>query len=109
VFPFLGKKLDFSHELEQHKVIHGKLEALLALIHDARASPSIFDAQMMKKMMLELKEPLVSQMLALLCRQEADYHDPITTIVSAFGRGGDSHHGFTVESVRRERIEDSRD
>jgi len=66
VFPFLGKKLDFSQELEQHKVIHGKLDALLAFIHNAQADHSTFDAQLMKKMMLELKEPLVSEMLIVV-------------------------------------------
>lgn len=60
VFPFLNKKLDFSPEIETHKVIHAGLHELLAIIHAAKANTDLFDAAKLKEMMLTLKEPLVS-------------------------------------------------
>ncbi|KAF8532743.1 hypothetical protein JB92DRAFT_2687030 [Gautieria morchelliformis] len=58
VFPFLNKKLDFSQEIEAHKIIHAGLDELLATIRAAKADTSLFDAQKLKEMMVKLKEPL---------------------------------------------------
>jgi hypothetical protein len=59
VFPFLNKKLDFSPELEAHKVIHAGLDELLATIRASKADTTTFNADKLKEMMVKLKEPLV--------------------------------------------------
>lgn len=51
--------MDFSGEIEQHKVIHETLDKILTMIHDARADTTKFDATKMNTLMLEFKEPLV--------------------------------------------------
>ncbi|EPQ59768.1 hypothetical protein GLOTRDRAFT_24705, partial [Gloeophyllum trabeum ATCC 11539] len=58
VFPILNTKLDFSREIAQHKVIHERLDALLAFIASAKADPSKFDAAKMREMMFAFKDPL---------------------------------------------------
>jgi hypothetical protein len=60
VFPFLNQKLDFSHEIEQHKTIHAGVDELLPFIRAAKADPAKFDAPRMKEMMQALRGPLVS-------------------------------------------------
>ena len=60
MFPFLNQKMDFSKEKEAHTVIHGCLGQLLALIHGARSEPTTFDADKLRKLMVEFRDPLVS-------------------------------------------------
>ena len=60
VFPFLNTKLDFSQEIEAHKIIHAGLDELLAAIRAAKNDISLFNAEKLKDMMVHLKEPLVS-------------------------------------------------
>ena len=51
--------MDFSTEIEQHKVVHSSLEKLLHLIHSAQANHSTFKAEEMKELMIAFREPLV--------------------------------------------------
>jgi hypothetical protein len=60
VFPFLNQKLDFSHEKEQHAVIHAGLDALAADLRTAKADTTKFDPDALKASMIALREPLVS-------------------------------------------------
>lgn len=60
VFPFLNTKMDFSNEKKQHEVIHTTLDKLLNMINAAKADPSKFSAEDLKKLMVEFREPLVS-------------------------------------------------
>ncbi|RDB19400.1 hypothetical protein Hypma_013483 [Hypsizygus marmoreus] len=62
VFPFLNQKMDFSPEIEQHRVIHDTLHVLLPLIEEAKADPSKFDAEKLKKIMIDFKDPLISHL-----------------------------------------------
>lgn len=59
MFPFLQQKLDFSGEIEQHKVIHAGLDELLPYIRSSKADTSTFDALKLKDMMSKLRDPLV--------------------------------------------------
>jgi len=58
VFPVLNTKLDFSHEIEQHKVIHHHLDEILDIIHKAKDDHSEFDPAKLKSLMTSFKEPL---------------------------------------------------
>jgi len=58
VFPFLQQKLDFTGELEQHKIIHAGLDELLPYIRSAKTDTSKFDALQLKNMMLKIRDPL---------------------------------------------------
>jgi hypothetical protein len=60
VFPFLNQKLDFSHEIEQHKVIHAGVDEVIASIRAAKADPTKFDPSHVKDLMQKLREPLAS-------------------------------------------------
>ncbi|KAG6907939.1 hypothetical protein DXG01_006797 [Tephrocybe rancida] len=62
VFPFLNQKMDFSGEKAQHEIIHANLDRLLALIIDAKADPSKFDAAALKDLMAEFREPLYTHL-----------------------------------------------
>jgi len=62
LFPFLSEKMDFSGEVEQHKVIHEALGKLLAIIHDAQTNPSKFDHAEMNALMTTIKEPLFAHL-----------------------------------------------
>ncbi|KAF8574056.1 hypothetical protein K439DRAFT_1420908 [Ramaria rubella] len=57
-FPFANQKLDFSHEMEQHKDIHAGLDRLIDTIQAAQTNHSLFDAAQMKKMMVGLRTPM---------------------------------------------------
>jgi hypothetical protein len=56
--------MDFSGEIEQHKIIHDTLDRILTMIHEARADLMKFDAAKMNVSMMEFKDPLVSCFLA---------------------------------------------
>ncbi|KAL1944080.1 hypothetical protein VTO73DRAFT_3898 [Trametes versicolor] len=56
VFPILNKKMDFSHEKEQHTELHAFLEKFLATIKDAQAEPSKFNAVELKELMVGSKD-----------------------------------------------------
>ncbi|KAF9457829.1 hypothetical protein BDZ94DRAFT_1336895 [Collybia nuda] len=55
-------EMDFSGEIEQHKVIHDTLDKILATIYDARTDLSKFDATKMNALMLEFKGPLFAHL-----------------------------------------------
>lgn len=59
VFPILNKKMDFSHEKEQHTELHAFLEKFLATIKDAQAEPSKFNAVELKELMVGSKDVMV--------------------------------------------------
>jgi hypothetical protein len=52
--------MDFSGEAEQHRVIHDRLDSVLAMIHEAQKDHSKFNPAEMNKLLTALKEPLVS-------------------------------------------------
>ncbi|EIN08723.1 hypothetical protein PUNSTDRAFT_102186 [Punctularia strigosozonata HHB-11173 SS5] len=58
VFPFLNRKLDFSQEQEQHKLIHSSLQTLTEKLTAAKADPSKFDAAELKAIVTGFKDPL---------------------------------------------------
>ncbi|KAF5385012.1 hypothetical protein D9615_001028 [Tricholomella constricta] len=62
VFPFLNEKMDFSGEREQHEAIHKDLERLLAMLFDAKADPTKFDAAKLRDLMVAFKEPLYTHL-----------------------------------------------
>jgi len=62
LFPFLNQKLDFSNEVEQHKLIHGALDAVIDSIRAAEADPATFDAAKLKSLMETLREPLFAHL-----------------------------------------------
>jgi hypothetical protein len=64
VFPFLNQKLDFSQEVEQHKIIHGWLDAVIDFIRAAEADQSKFDATKLKRLMDALRDPLARRSLS---------------------------------------------
>lgn len=59
VFPILNKKMDFSHEKEQHTELHAFLDKFLATIKDAQAEPSKFNAVRLKELMVGSKDVMV--------------------------------------------------
>lgn len=59
VFPVLKQKLDISHEVESHRIIHTDLEEVIRFINGAQKKPNIFDADKLREMMEKLREPLV--------------------------------------------------
>jgi hypothetical protein len=59
VFPFLNRKMDFSEEQEQHKLIHSTLDALSAKLRAAKAEPTAFNAAELKETFVNFREPLV--------------------------------------------------
>lgn len=59
VFPFLNEKLDFSGEMEAHKVVHHGLDEILAYIGTVSSGSSTFDAAHLKGLMTQLRDPLV--------------------------------------------------
>lgn len=63
MFPFLNQKMDFSKEKEEHTVIHGCLDRLMAIIKGGRANPSTFHADELRNLMVEFREPLVASVL----------------------------------------------
>lgn len=67
VFPFLNRKMDFSGEIGEHKVIHAALDEILAHITAAKADPSKFDAPKLKGMMEAFRTPLVRVASGVLC------------------------------------------
>jgi hypothetical protein len=64
--------MDFAGEAEQHKVIHDRLDDLSAMLLEARADVSKFDAENMKATMTALKEPLVRLHVLILVIQSFD-------------------------------------
>jgi len=54
--------MDFSEEIEAHKVIHANLDNLLALIREFKADYSKFDPEKLKKMLVDFKEPLYTHL-----------------------------------------------
>lgn len=46
--------------MDQHKVIHSSLEKIFAVISLGQEDPTKFDPEELKKLMVELREPLVS-------------------------------------------------
>ncbi|KAI0071411.1 hypothetical protein K474DRAFT_1669051 [Panus rudis PR-1116 ss-1] len=65
VFPFLNSKLDFSHEIEQHKGIHDPLSDLISMMHEAQKDVAKFDSQKiaeLKSLMLGLRDPLFTHL-----------------------------------------------
>lgn len=67
MFPFLNRKLNFSQEVEEHKVIHAKLDEILGHLTAAKADPSKFDAPKLKSMMDDFRDPLVRQLPCHVC------------------------------------------
>lgn len=59
VFPFLNQKLDFSNEIEEHKVIHDALDTLYAIIKEGQKSPGKFDSKRLKEHMEGFRTPLI--------------------------------------------------
>lgn len=51
--------MDFSAEVAAHKVIHEKLDTLIAYIKEFKEDVSKFDATRLKEMMAAFKDPLV--------------------------------------------------
>ncbi|CDO74766.1 hypothetical protein BN946_scf185001.g14 [Trametes cinnabarina] len=58
VFPILNKKMDFSHEQDQHKAVHHFLDEFLAAIKAAQKDKSKFDAAKLKELMLNAKDDI---------------------------------------------------
>ncbi|GJJ11178.1 hypothetical protein Clacol_005410 [Clathrus columnatus] len=58
LFPLLGKKLDFSHELEQHKPIHEGINKVVAFLKKAKVDHSKFDAAALRELMAAFKDVL---------------------------------------------------
>ncbi|EMD40167.1 hypothetical protein CERSUDRAFT_112377 [Gelatoporia subvermispora B] len=58
VFPLLRAKLDVSREIEQHKVVHGGVDQILAFLQRAKADHAAFDPAELREMMERLKGPL---------------------------------------------------
>jgi hemerythrin-like domain-containing protein len=65
VFPFLNTKLDFSREIEEHKVIHAKLEEMEAYLSEsltAKDPNTFFSAEKFRTMLTDLREPLFAHL-----------------------------------------------
>ncbi|EGO04218.1 hypothetical protein SERLA73DRAFT_173661 [Serpula lacrymans var. lacrymans S7.3] len=62
VFPRLEGRVDFSTELEQHKVVHAGLDEIIPYIQSAQTDTSMFDAEKLKGMMQAFREPLFRHM-----------------------------------------------
>ncbi|KAJ7141987.1 hypothetical protein C8R46DRAFT_968177 [Mycena filopes] len=62
VFPFLNRKLDFSEEQEQHKLIHSTLGSLKTKLRAAKTDPAKFDPAELKQIMVEFREPLLKHL-----------------------------------------------
>ncbi|KAJ7204653.1 hypothetical protein GGX14DRAFT_645750 [Mycena pura] len=58
LFPFLNKKLDFSHAIEQHVVVANGLNEIINYIDQSSAEHSTFDSAKLKNMMEALAGPL---------------------------------------------------
>lgn len=66
VFPILNKRVDFSHEQEQHEEIHGFLDSFLAEIRNAQGDTSKFNAAELKRLMQSSKDAMVSLAVTVL-------------------------------------------
>ncbi|KAH8119475.1 hypothetical protein DFH11DRAFT_1565247 [Phellopilus nigrolimitatus] len=62
VFPMLNKKMDFTGEAEQHKVIHDGLDKIIAMVGEVQADPSKFDIKRAKELFGNLKDPLFTHL-----------------------------------------------
>jgi len=58
LFPFLSQKLDFSNELEQHRVVEEGLTGIIKYIDNSVADHASFDVAKFKDMMVTLGGPL---------------------------------------------------
>ncbi|KAH9926345.1 hypothetical protein B0H21DRAFT_139849 [Amylocystis lapponica] len=58
VFPFLQPRMDFSSEIEAHKIVHAGLDEILTFIDAANTTPASFDAAALAEIMTRVKEPL---------------------------------------------------
>ncbi|KIJ51879.1 hypothetical protein M422DRAFT_26564 [Sphaerobolus stellatus SS14] len=62
VFPFLNTKMDFSGEAEAHKVIEDGIHGIIAYIDEFSQDITKFDAERLKGLMVNLKDPLYSHL-----------------------------------------------
>ncbi|EIW55770.1 uncharacterized protein TRAVEDRAFT_50250 [Trametes versicolor FP-101664 SS1] len=56
IFPVLSRKMDFSHEKEQHQELHAFLDKFLEIIKAAQADHTKFNAPQLKKLMESAKD-----------------------------------------------------
>ncbi|KAI0826673.1 hypothetical protein BC628DRAFT_1319755 [Trametes gibbosa] len=56
VFPILNKRMEFSHEQDQHKKLHEFLERFLELVTAARADATRFSGIRLKQLMMSAKD-----------------------------------------------------
>lgn len=54
----MNEKLNFSYELEQHRVVHGGLKGIQYEIQDMKEDMERFDAEKLKSMLEALRDPL---------------------------------------------------
>lgn len=90
VFPYLNKKMDFSHEKEQHETVHAFLDDFLAVVREAQKDVAKFDAGKLQQMLLDAEGPMVRISSARHPRR------PLLTArepVHALRRGGRAHRG----------------
>lgn len=66
MFPFLNQKMDFAPEKEAHEVIHKGLSDLEAILLEAKADTTKFNATQIKQQLEQMKEILVRVMMAFL-------------------------------------------
>ncbi|EKM53128.1 uncharacterized protein PHACADRAFT_259303 [Phanerochaete carnosa HHB-10118-sp] len=71
VFLILNKKMDFSHEQEQHKEVHSFLDNFLAKIRSAQKDNSNFNAAELKQLMQSSKEAMFTHFSEELVHIEA--------------------------------------
>lgn len=67
MFPFLNRKMDFSHEHEQHEAVHAFLSDFLAVVRAAKADAATFDAAQLKAKMLGSHDAIVRILRLFTC------------------------------------------